>query len=72
MLRKILIVSLVLVLAVIFGCQKETAKPADLSKIEPGVQKQAEPNITNEDLSRQLDKIEMELKQDIAETEPNV
>jgi hypothetical protein len=72
MLRKILIIAIIFVLVVAFGCKKKTEKPVAPPKAEPNVQKQPEESITKENMNQQLDKIEKEIKNDVAGTEPNV
>ncbi len=72
MLRKILILAIILVLVVAFGCRKKTGQPVAPSKTATDAQKQAEKEVTKENMNQQLEKIEKEIKKDAAETEPNV
>jgi len=67
MLQKILTITIAAVLICTFGCKKTEKKPAAPSKTATDVQKQAEKEVTKENMNQQLEKIEKEIKKDAAE-----
>jgi peptidoglycan hydrolase CwlO-like protein len=73
MFRKILTITVVLALIVVFGCQGTAKKaPPSSSSLAAAEPNKTESNVTKENLTRQLDTIEKEIKNDAADTEPNV
>jgi hypothetical protein len=67
MLRKILTFTIAAVLISTFGCRKTAKQPAAPSKAVTDVQKQAEKEVTKENMNQQLEKIEKDIQKDSAE-----